>query len=55
MAEIGEGNLDRPAIRAAARGAGVEWYCVEQDECYERDPFEALKISLENLHEMGLR
>ncbi|OPX24853.1 MAG: xylose isomerase [Planctomycetales bacterium 4484_123] len=55
MAEIGEGNLDWPAILAAAKDAGVEWYCVEQDECYERDPFDSLKISLENLHEMGLR
>jgi len=55
MAEIGEGNLNWPAILAAAADAGVEWYCVEQDECYERDPFDALKISLDNLHAMGLR
>jgi sugar phosphate isomerase/epimerase len=55
MAEIGEGNLNWPAILDAAEEAGVEWYCVEQDECYERDPFDSLKISLENLHEMGLK
>ncbi|KKL55178.1 hypothetical protein LCGC14_2258010 [marine sediment metagenome] len=54
MAEIGEGNLNWPAILAAAKDAGVEWYCVEQDRCYERDPFDSLKISLENLHGMGL-
>jgi len=55
MAEIGEGNLNWPAILEAAAGAGVQWYCVEQDECYERDPFDSLKISLENLREMGLK
>ena len=54
MAEIGEGNLNWPAILAAAKDAGVQWHCVEQDECYERDPFDSLKISLDNLHEMGL-
>ena len=55
MAEIGEGNLNWPEILAAAKDAGVEWYCIEQDECYERDPFDSLKISLENLHAMGLK
>jgi len=55
MAEVGAGNLNWPAILAAASDAAVEWYCVEQDECYDRDPFESLKISLDNLHEMRLR
>ncbi len=55
FAEIGEGNLNWPAILSAAKDTGVEWYCVEQDDCYGRDPFESLKISLENLHEMGLK
>ena len=55
MAEIGEGNLNWPAILAAAKDAGVQWYCIEQDDCYERDPFDSLKISLDNLHEMGLK
>jgi len=55
MAEVGEGNLNWPAILTAAKDAGVEWYCVEQDNCYDRDPFESLKISLDNLHAMGLK
>jgi sugar phosphate isomerase/epimerase len=55
MAEIGEGNLNWPAILKAAKKAGVEWYCVEQDNCYDRDPFDSLKISMENLHAMGLK
>ncbi|HHV55167.1 MAG TPA: sugar phosphate isomerase/epimerase [Firmicutes bacterium] len=53
MAEVGEGNLNWPAILAACREAGVVWYAVEQDVC-QRDPFESLAISLENLHRMGL-
>ena len=54
FAEVGEGNLNWPKILDAARAAGVKWYVVEQDTC-QRDPFESLKISLENLSAMGLR
>jgi sugar phosphate isomerase/epimerase len=54
FAEIGEGNLNWPAILAAAKEAGVEWYLVEQDNSYERDSFESLAISYRNLVEMGL-
>lgn len=53
MAEIGEGNLNWPSILQACREAGVEWYAVEQDVC-QRDPFESLKISYQNLRQMGL-
>ena len=55
FAEIGEGNLNWPAILAAARESGVEWYLVEQDDCYGRNPFESLAISYRNLVAMGLR
>ncbi|MGE5557339.1 MAG: sugar phosphate isomerase/epimerase family protein [Bacillota bacterium] len=51
MAEVGEGNLNWPAIIEACREAGVEWYLVEQDEC-RRDPMESLAISLRNLKRM---
>jgi sugar phosphate isomerase/epimerase len=54
MAEIGEGNLNWPAILQAAAEGGVEWYLVEQDHCYDRDPYESLAISYRNLKEMGL-
>ena len=54
MAEIGEGNLNWPAILQAAEESGVEWYLVEQDNCYDRDPFESLAISYRNLRAMGL-
>ena len=53
VAEVGEGNLEWPAILEACREAGMEWYIVEQDTC-QRDPFESLSISLQNLRQMGL-
>ncbi len=54
MAEIGEGNLNWAAILEAAAEAGVEYYLVEQDRCYDRTPFESLEISYRNLRAMGL-
>ena len=54
FAEVGEGILDWKAILEACLYSGVEWYIVEQDSCYERDPFESLGISLRNLQGMGL-
>jgi sugar phosphate isomerase/epimerase len=54
FAEIGEGNLNWTAILDAAKKGGVEWYLVEQDRCYDRDPFESLAISYRNLVDMGL-
>jgi sugar phosphate isomerase/epimerase len=54
-AEVGEGNLNWPAILEACKTTGVEWYIVEQDLCYERDPFDSLRISLENMKQWGLR
>ena len=53
MAEIGEGNLNWPAIVQACRDAGVIWYIIEQDVC-QRDPFESLAISLRNVKAMGI-
>ena len=53
FAPIGEGNLNWPAICAAAEKGGVEYFLVEQDKCYELDPFEALAVSYRNLKEMG--
>ncbi|MFP3938241.1 MAG: sugar phosphate isomerase/epimerase family protein [Phycisphaerae bacterium] len=55
MAEIGEGNLNWPEIIDACVEGGVDYALVEQDNCYERDPFESLAISYRNLREMGLK
>lgn len=53
MAEVGSGNLNWETILKACKEAGTLWYLVEQDVC-QRHPLESLKISLENLHNMGL-
>lgn len=53
FAEVGEGNLNWPAIIGACDEIGVEWAPVEQDRCL-RDPFESLAISYNNLKKMGL-
>jgi len=48
MTEIGAGNLNWPRIIEACRAAGVEWYLVERDNG-DLDPFESLRVSLENM------
>ena len=53
FAEIGEGNLDMKAIIEAGLENGTEYFIIEQDKTYGRDPFESLKISGDNLREMG--
>ncbi len=54
FAEIGEGNLNWPAIITACEQCGVEYALVEQDNCYDRDPFESLAMSFRNMKAMGL-
>jgi len=49
-AEIGYGNLDFPAIVAAADAAGCEWFVVEQDTC-PGDPFVSLEKSYKTMRE----
>ncbi|MCX7591788.1 MAG: sugar phosphate isomerase/epimerase, partial [Kiritimatiellae bacterium] len=53
FAEVGEGNLNWPAIFEAAEESGVNYILVEQDNCYERDEFESLAISYRNLLKFG--
>ena len=52
--EVGEGNLNWPRLLEACRQVGVEWHLVEQDNCYESDPFDCLQTSLKNLRALGL-
>ncbi|MCC7205412.1 MAG: sugar phosphate isomerase/epimerase [Phycisphaeraceae bacterium] len=54
MCEVGSGNLNWPRVLDAAKRAKVEWYLVERDDG-DMDPFESLRISLQNLKAMGLR
>lgn len=44
--EVGNGNLDWPAIIEAADASGCEWYAVEQDTC-PGDEFESVRQSFE--------
>ena len=53
FAEVGEGTLNIPACIQAGLNGGSEYFLVEQDMTYGRDPFEALKISHDNLVKMG--
>ncbi|UKA54934.1 sugar phosphate isomerase/epimerase [Arthrobacter sp. FW305-BF8] len=53
FAEVGEGNLDFPAIVPAARAAGAKYLLVEQDQLYGRTVWDALQTSYDNLVAMG--
>ena len=53
MAEVGEGNLNWKGIIEACAKTKVKWAAVEQD-ISQRDPFESLAISRQNLKKMGL-
>ena len=53
FAEVGEGNLDIPAIIDAGLESGAQYFLVEQDEQYGVDPLQCLKTSAENLRAMG--
>jgi len=53
FAEVGEGNLNWPAIIEACRDAGVEFAVVEQDFC-NGDPFDSLAISYRNMGKFGM-
>lgn len=46
---VGEGNIDYPALFAAADAAGTEHYIVEQDRCSTATPLESVRISYDNL------
>ena len=54
--EVGEGNLDWQEILKACDEAGVKIYVVEQDLPFgERDIFESMKISFDNMIKMGIK
>ena len=53
FAEVGEGTLNIPACIEAGLAGGSEYFLVEQDNTYGRDPFECLKTSHDNLVKMG--
>ncbi len=53
FAEIGEGYLPMKECIEAGLAGGSEYFLIEQDFTYERDVFESLRISRNNLIKMG--
>lgn len=53
FAEVGEGNLDIKGIMEAGLESGSQYFLVEQDDLYGRDPFDCLKTSGDNLRKLG--
>ena len=53
MAVIGEGNINFVRVFKAAQQAGTQYMLVEQDNCYEENPFDCLKRSYEFLRSRG--
>jgi sugar phosphate isomerase/epimerase len=53
FAELGEGNLDLKSIIEAGLESGVQYFLVEQDDTYGRDPFECLEVSANHLRKLG--
>ncbi|MCI8387836.1 MAG: sugar phosphate isomerase/epimerase [Clostridiales bacterium] len=54
FASVGTGNLNWQGIIKAADEIGIERFVIEQDMC-DGDPFEAVKLSFENLNKMGIK
>ena len=53
MAPIGDGNMNYPGIFAALDKAGCKYAFVEQDHCYDQDPFDCLARSLNYAKKLG--
>ncbi|WP_020567567.1 sugar phosphate isomerase/epimerase family protein [Neolewinella persica] len=53
FAPVGEGNIDFKRILAAREKAGMEFYLVEQDRCFNHTALEAIAISHKGLKEIG--
>ena len=53
FAELGEGNLPIRECIEAGLESGAEYFLIEQDDCYGRDPFESLRISRDHLIRLG--
>jgi sugar phosphate isomerase/epimerase len=54
FAEIGQGNINWPAVVKACRESGVQWYCVEQDRTV-LDEFESLRLSINFMKSLGVK
>ena len=53
FAELGAGNLPLKACIEAGLAGGAEYFLIEQDDSYGRDPFDCLKDSRDHLISLG--
>ncbi|MGM9588256.1 MAG: sugar phosphate isomerase/epimerase family protein [Candidatus Limivicinus sp.] len=53
FAELGQGNLPLKACIEAGLEGGAEYFLIEQDDSYGRDPFDCLKDSRDHLISLG--
>jgi len=53
FAEVGQGNMNWPALLPAAEKAGAEYFLIEQDDTYGRDPIDCIRESREYLTSIG--
>lgn len=53
FAEVGQGNMDWPKLLPAAEKAGAEYFLIEQDLTYGRDPVDCIRDSREYLKSIG--
>ena len=53
FAEVGQGNMNWPALLPAAEKAGAEYFLIEQDDTYGRDPIDCIRESREYLASIG--
>ena len=53
FAEVGQGNMNWPKLLPAAEAAGADFFFIEQDNTYGRDPFDCLRDSREYLTSIG--
>lgn len=53
FAEVGQGNMNWPALLPAAEKAGAEYFLIEQDDTYGRDPIDCIRGSREYLKSIG--
>ncbi|MDO3408411.1 sugar phosphate isomerase/epimerase [Saccharibacillus sp. CPCC 101409] len=53
FAELGQGSLDIKGIIEAGAASGVNYFLIEQDDTYGRDPFVCLEESAEYLRQIG--
>lgn len=49
MSPVGEGNMDYKLLADVAIKTGVAFAAVEQDDCYDANPFDCLKTSFDNI------